>query len=41
MEQINTAVLNQPVQGLNLQKGPLANQLTADQTLIVFLRHFG
>lgn len=39
---IPTAIWQQPVEGLNLQPGSLANQLTPHQpTLLVFLRHFG
>ena len=42
MTTIPPALLNRPVQGLNLQPGTLADQLDDQRpTLLVFLRHFG
>ncbi|MCW5851144.1 MAG: hypothetical protein KIT87_13800 [Anaerolineae bacterium] len=34
-------VFQQPVEGVNLQPGPLGGQLGDTPTLLVFLRHFG
>lgn len=34
-------ILQHPVQGLNLNPGTLADQLSHQPTLLVFLRHFG
>ncbi|NOK57423.1 MAG: hypothetical protein GFH27_549309n158 [Chloroflexi bacterium AL-W] len=41
MRQIDTAMLQTPVNGLNLQPGPLHEQLGTTPALVVFLRHFG
>jgi hypothetical protein len=42
MTPIDTTILSQPVQGMNLRGATLADQLAADQpTLLVFLRHYG
>jgi hypothetical protein len=38
---MDTALLEQPVSGLNLTPGNLRDQLSGDRTLLVFLRHFG
>lgn len=38
---IDPAIWQQPVDGLNLRPGTLANQLSDGPTLLVFLRHFG
>lgn len=41
MQHIHSEILDTPVHGLNLQPGTLRDQLGAEQTLLVFLRHFG
>ncbi len=42
MKTIPSTLLTQPVVGLNLQLGTLADQLQGSRpTLLVFLRHFG
>ena len=41
MRQIDTTILQTPVDGLNLQPGSLQEQLGTTPTLVVFLRHFG
>jgi hypothetical protein len=41
MKTIDKEILTQPVTGLNLQDGTLAQQLGKKPTLLVFLRHFG
>lgn len=41
MKQIQAALLNMPVTGLNLQPGTLRDQLGQTPTLLVFLRHYG
>lgn len=42
MPNLDSNLLNAPVQGLNLQPGTLRDQLSTEQpTLLVFLRHFG
>jgi hypothetical protein len=42
MAQINEAILQHPLEGLNLPPGTTLHSLTTDQTtLLVFLRHFG
>jgi hypothetical protein len=38
---IAESVLRQPVIGVNLRPGGLAEQLGDQSTLLVFLRHFG
>ena len=35
------SILQQPVQGVNLEPGSLVDQLGEQPTLFVFLRHFG
>ena len=34
-------VFQQPVEGVNLRPGTLADQMADTPTLLVFLRHFG
>jgi hypothetical protein len=41
MQQINSEILDLPVEGANLQPGSLRDQLGDRPTLLVFLRHFG
>lgn len=41
MKQIPQAILDRPVEGVNLQPGSLRDQLGDRPTLLVFLRHFG
>ncbi|MFP4322626.1 MAG: SelL-related redox protein [Anaerolineales bacterium] len=41
MQKIPTAVLDTPVEGVNLTIGTLRDQLSNGPTLLVFLRHFG
>lgn len=38
---IDSEIWQQPVQGVNLQPGTLADQLQPGPNLLVFLRHFG
>ena len=38
---IPPSVFQQPVEGVNLQPGTLADQVGDRPTLLVFLRHFG
>jgi hypothetical protein len=41
MDRIPADVLEMPVSGVNLMPGSLGDQLGAEPTLLVFLRHFG
>lgn len=41
MKQIQTAILDISITGLNLQPGTLRDQLGQTPTLLVFLRHYG
>lgn len=41
IRQIPAEVLDAAVEGVNLRPGTLRDQLGADATLLVFLRHFG
>jgi hypothetical protein len=42
MKSIDPQILNQPVDGVNLIPGTLADQIDPPRpTLLVFLRHFG
>lgn len=41
MEQLAEAILDRPVNGVNLQPGTLSDQLGDNRTMLVFLRHFG
>jgi len=40
-ERIPAAVLDRPVEGVNLSEGTLRAQIGFAPTLFVFLRHFG
>jgi hypothetical protein len=41
MKTIDAAILDHPVEGVNLKPGALRDQLGDTPTLVVFLRHFG
>jgi hypothetical protein len=42
MKSIDSQILSQPVDGVNLKPGTLGDQIDpARPTLLVFLRHFG
>jgi len=42
MKAIDPQILNQPVDGVNLKPGTLADQIDPRRpTLLVFLRHYG
>lgn len=41
MERVQNAVLDTPVEGINLKIGTLRDQLGSKPSLLVFLRHFG
>lgn len=42
MKEIDPQILSQPVDGVNLKPGTLADQIDPQRpTLLVFLRHFG
>ncbi|MEM7116234.1 MAG: hypothetical protein AAF614_27605 [Chloroflexota bacterium] len=41
MKQLTSNILTTQVEGLNLRSGVLQDQLGAEPTLMVFLRHFG
>ena len=41
MEQIDRALLETGVEGVNLDGGTLRDHLAEGDTLLVFLRHFG
>ena len=42
MKEIDTQILAQPVDGVNLKPGTLGDQIDPRRpTLLVFLRHFG
>ena len=41
MNKISDDLLNRPITGLNLTFPTLGQELGNDQTLLVFLRHFG
>ena len=41
MRQIDRAILDAPVEGVNLRPGTLHDQVGTEPTLLYFLRHFG